>query len=181
MANFQIALTQLLKLEGGYVNNSHDAGGETVCGITRVNNPMWPGWSLIDQLHSQYPNIKDLNETIFAHSYIMQLISNFYEQIYWNFDIMVSQLVANKLFDMEVNFGKGTAVKILQESLSKLGYEVVQDGSLGTQTLTTLALVPESLILQYLRAYSCFYRFHRVQSNPDQQTFLEGWLIRDCQ
>lgn len=181
MATFETAYSNLIALEGGYSNNPHDAGGETFAGITRSNNPIWPGWLIIDAAKPQHPNIVDLNKTLFANTTLVQYLKSFYEQQYWNFDSLTSQPVADKLFAMEVNFGKGTAVRILQQALAKLGHNIVQDGSLGAQTLEITSKVPEDIMLQYLRAFSALFRFHRVQAKPDQATFLEGWLIRDCQ
>lgn len=179
MATFETAYDNLILLEGGYSNNSHDAGGETFAGITRTFNPIWPGWPIIDLTKPQHPNIVDLNKTLFANPTIVQYLKNFYEQQYWNFDSIASQKVADKLFAMEVNFGKGTAVRILQQALAKLGHNIVQDGSLGPKTLALVSTTEEDKMLQYLRAYSVLYRFHRVQAKPDQAVFLEGWLIRD--
>src|SRR2546426_796362 len=52
MADFDYALTQLLKVEGGYANDPRDPGGETYKGISRVFWPNWSGWPLIDAAKS---------------------------------------------------------------------------------------------------------------------------------
>lgn len=40
----------ILAMEGGYVNDPNDRGGETYKGVARNANPGWPGWKIIDQL-----------------------------------------------------------------------------------------------------------------------------------
>ena len=48
MADFDKALRKLLAIEGGYVNDPGDPGGETYKGVARRYNASWPGWSRID-------------------------------------------------------------------------------------------------------------------------------------
>ena len=179
MADFQIALTELLTYEGGYVNNNSDAGGETFAGISRTFNPNWLGWSVVDELKKTHSNLKELNEALLADVPLMAAVGQFYRQKYWNFDTVPSQLVANKMLDMEVNFGQGSAVRILQTGLVRLGHNLSIDGSLGSGTLALVIKENEPELLHALRAYSALSRVHRVQAHPDQMQFIEGWLYRD--
>lgn len=179
LADFRVALTELLGEEGGYVNNSHDAGGETVFGIARRFHPNWPGWSQVDVLKRQHSNLVALNEALASDSAIQDQVADFYRQTYWNFDALESQIVANKLLDIEVNFGIGSGTRILQEALSRIGFSVAVDGALGPHTLEALQKAKEPEVLHGLRAYSALYRVHRILKNPDQIVFAEGWLWRD--
>src|ERR1700679_1221990 len=113
MADFPTALAVLLVDEGGYENNPADAGGETVFGIARHFNPAWSGWSFVDELKKVHQNLVDLNKALSDDPNVKQATENFYRSLYWNFDSVQSQAVANKLLGMEVNFGKGSAVRIL--------------------------------------------------------------------
>jgi lysozyme family protein len=179
MADFNAALDSLLLDEGGYANNAADEGGETVFGISRHFNPAWTGWVFVDELKKVTNNLVNLNQSLSNDLNIRQATQNFYRSLYWNFDTVSSQTVATKLLSMEVNFGKGSAVRILQEGLVRLGYQVEVDGSLGRQTLATLEKAKEQDVLHCLRAYSALYRLHRVLAKPDQVQFLDGWLWRD--
>lgn len=179
MANFDIALKELLGEEGGYANNPSDAGGETVFGIARRFNPLWIGWQLVDPLKQLHSNLKDLNEALANDTQLQSAVSAFYRQAYWNFDNVASQLVANKLFEMEVNFGKGSAVKILQQGLVRLGHAVNLDGSLGPSTYSAMSNAKEPELLHALRAYSVLHRIHVIQAHPDQIVNAEGWVFRD--
>lgn len=179
MADFQIALNELLNFEGAYSNNSDDAGGLTVFGIARKYNPNWLGWHLIDSLRVSYPNLVELNAALKADAQVQLAVSQFYRTKYWNFDKVPSQLVANKMFEMEVNFGTGTAVRILQQGLIRLGHSISIDGSLGPSTLALLTNTNEPELMHALRAYAALYRVHRVLAQPSQAEFIEGWLWRD--
>lgn len=179
MADFTQALDALLVDEGGYSNNSGDAGGETVFGVSRVFNPAWSGWTFVDALKKTHQNLVELNLALSEDANVTQAVQNFYRSLYWNFDAVPSQPVATKLLVMEVNFGKGSAVRILQEGLVRLGFHVEVDGSLGKQTLDGLQRAKEQDVLHALRSYSALYRLHRILSKPDQVQFADGWMWRD--
>lgn len=181
MSDFNTALDALLKDEGGYSNNAADSGGETVFGISRVNNPIWSGWTFVDALKKLRSNLVDLNLALENDPQVRLAVQNFYRQAYWNFDVVKSQVVANKLLAIEVNFGKGSGVRILQESLVRLGFTIPVDGSLGSQTLDALEKAKEQDTLHALRAFAALYRLHRILSKPDQIVFAEGWLWRDTE
>lgn len=180
MANFDISLQELLGEEGGYANNSSDAGGETVFGIARKFNSAWIGWQIVDPIKQQHTNLKDLNAALATDTQLQTAVAQFYRQAYWNFDNITSQAVANKLFEMEVNFGKGSAVKILQQGLIRLGHPVHLDGSLGPATYSAMSNAEEPELLHALRAYSALHRIHVIQAHPDQIVNAEGWSWRDA-
>ncbi len=179
MANFDLALKELLNEEGGYVNNSADAGGETVFGIARAYNRQWVGWALVDNHRSQHANLVELNRALAADVTLMNFVADFYRHKFWSFDDIASQAAAQKLLEMEVNFGQGTAVKILQQGLVRLGHNIGMDGVMGQATLAAAENTKEPDLLHALRAFSALYRVHRVLARPDQMEFIEGWLWRD--
>ena len=53
MSYFLDAYSITLQHEGGYGNDPDDVGGETYKGISRVYNPSWKGWGLIDDYKSE--------------------------------------------------------------------------------------------------------------------------------
>lgn len=179
MAEFQIAFSKLKELEGGYSNNPADHGGETFIGISRVSNPHWPGWAFIDRIKPDHPNLVELNRELFANPILVQLVENFYQQTYWKFDAL-DQDVADKVFDIEINFGRSKGVRILQEALNDNGSALSVDGSLGPQTIAAASTIDKSAILLSLRALAGLEHCLIVLRNPDQQVFLKGWLHRDA-
>ena len=74
MANFNIEFEKLILAEGGYVNDSDDAGGETYLGISRKNNPNWSGWKLIDSIKKGVFDVTRKQQIIARNSFkIVQL------------------------------------------------------------------------------------------------------------
>lgn len=110
MNNFDMAFAGVIGVEGGYVNDPNDPGGETKYGISK----------------RAYPN-----ESIAALT--LDRAKAIYRRDYWDavkgdelpyhMDILV--------FDAAVNQGVIPAVKMLQHALS-----VAQDGILGRDTMT---------------------------------------------
>lgn len=178
MADFKAALDLLLDEEGGYVNNSHDAGGETVFGISRRLNPNWTGWPLVDALKRQFSNLVDLNRQLKESATVQDAVQSFYRAEYWSFDSVESQAVANKLLSIDVLFGRGHGTQILQTALVRLGFRIDVDGQLGPNTLNALQKAKEPDVLHALRTYTALHIAHRLIDKPDQAVFAEGWFWR---
>ena len=122
MANYSIAYNKVIKVEGGYVNDPDDAGGETYMGISRKFNPNAKFWKIIDEIKSINKNItnKEMNTILKKNNSIIGEIKNIYKNKYWDklyLDNLNSQKIAEELFDTAVNMGVSVAIKILQNSL----------------------------------------------------------------
>ena len=122
MANYNIAYNKVIKVEGGYVNDPDDAGGETYMGISRKFNPNVKFWKVIDEIKSKNKNItnKEMNAILKNNNSIIGEIKNIYKNKYWDklyLDNLNSQKVAEELFDTAVNMGVNVAIKILQNAL----------------------------------------------------------------
>jgi len=107
--NFDKAFNAIVGVEGGYVNDPKDPGGETKYGISKRS----------------YPNedIKNLTP---------ERAKELYRRDFWT-AIHGDELtwpLALFLFDAAVNHGPETAVTVLQKSLG-----VKQDGSMGPRTV----------------------------------------------
>ena len=92
---FDEIIEKVLEHEGGYVNDPDDAGGETKYGIAK----RW------------YPDVDIKNLT-------KEQAKKIYHTDYWRrgkCDELPSQL-RHIYFDMCVNFGRGGAVKVLQQA-----------------------------------------------------------------
>lgn len=106
MADFGTAYQVLEQNEGGYANNSSDAGGETYRGIARNYHPNWTGWTWIDNYKYQYGPIP--RGTVFP-----QLESDVQQFVYENFwvpiqgDSIQNQQLANMVLDFCYESGHG--------------------------------------------------------------------------
>ena len=98
--NFDKIIEKVLEHEGGYVNDPNDLGGETNYGITK----------------RFYPDVDIKNLT-------REQAKDIYKRDYWDKN-RVESLPENLwhiFFDMCVNMGRGTAVKILQRAANGKG------------------------------------------------------------
>jgi lysozyme family protein len=150
MANFDIAIGPVLANEGGYVSNPNDPGGETKYGITK----------------RQYPDldIKNLSP---------DQAKEIYRRNYWQFDSIQNQTIANKLLDMCVNMGVGSAIRLVQTAV-----QVAVDGRYGPQTEAAINNASADKILQALRFQSVIRYLDLIDKNPKLAEFKRGWLMR---
>lgn len=118
MANFNEEFKKLIFVEGGYVNDPDDAGGETYLGISRKNNPNWVGWEVIDK--EKKKGIKNITSRLKQDEALTNSAKLLYKMKYWDvleLDDIPSQEIAHQLFDTCVNCGKTTAIRIAQHVL----------------------------------------------------------------
>lgn len=111
MANFEIAYKRTEKFEGGWVNDDADSGKETYKGISRVYQPNWKGWKIIDG----YKKKTGFPSNLESDKNLQDLVKECYRENYWNpiwGDKINNQQVANDLYDTAVNMGVGTSIKL---------------------------------------------------------------------
>lgn len=119
MAKFDKEFDKVILVEGGYVNDPDDAGGETYLGISRKNNPKWVGWEIIDDIKKKY-GTKNITSRLKKDVALTNSAKLLYKQNYWDvleLDDIPSQGIAHQLFDTCVNCGKTTAIRIAQQVL----------------------------------------------------------------
>lgn len=185
MAEFEKAYFKTMGHEGGYVNDPDDAGGETYGGISRVYNPSWEGWNVIDDhLSTSYPESLDDNDEL------QDVVENFYEQHYWDvnrLDEVASQAVADEMFDTGVNMGINRAAKFLQESLNYLNRnslifgDLVVDGKIGRASLSALNSVlinDEEVLLKIMNVLQGMHYLNYMRKSPTQEKYARGWFQR---
>ena len=156
LITFNDIIEKVLEHEGGYVNDPNDLGGETNFGITK----------------RFYPDVDIKNLT-------KEDAKQIYYKDYWKknkCDKMPDQL-KYIYFDMCVNMGKRTAVKILQRSAVNKGKDIDVDGGLGAMTLEAI----KNVELTRVRAYRVKYYVDIVNKKPEQEKFYFGWFRRSLE
>ena len=150
--NFDRALAEVLRHEGGYVDHPLDPGGETNYGITKA--------------------------TALAHGYRgsmrmipMSLVERIYRRSYWaavrGDDLPTGVDLA--VFDFAVNSGPRRAAEFLQRVV-----RVDDDGKIGPITLrATLAADPRVVV-----ASVCGDRLRWLQTLKRWPVFGRGWARR---
>ena len=153
MTTFDEIIEHVLKHEGGYVNDPTDLGGETNYGITK----------------RFYPDIdiKNLTE---------DQAKEIYKRDYWDknrVDELPEQL-RHIFFDMCVNQGRGTAVKVLQRAANAKGAKLKVDGGMGPATLKAVQNVEHNRV----KSYRILHYANLVINKPEQEKFWYGWFKR---
>ena len=155
LIKFDDIIDVVLEHEGGYVNDPSDLGGETNFGITK----------------RFYPDVDIKNLT-------KEQARKIYYDDYW---------VANKVpqmpnnlkhiyFDMCINQGKGTAVKVLQRAVNSKGGDLKVDGGLGPKTVESINKYKPCD--NRTRCYRLKHYYDLVNKKPEQERFLFGWFRR---
>jgi len=88
----------------------------------------------------------------------------------------VSDGLKHIYFDMCVNQGRGTAVKILQRAINGKGGKLTVDGGFGPGTKAALAKHKPSV--DRVRCYRLKHYYDLVNKKPEQERFLFGWYRR---
>ena len=153
MKDFNEIIEKVLEHEGGYVNDPKDLGGETKYGITK----------------RFYPDVDIKNLTI-------EQATEIYKKDYWDKNKVESlpQNLWHIYFDMCVNMGKRTAVKVLQRAANNKGRDIEVDGGLGPMTIGAL----KGVELDRVRAFRVKYYVDLITARPEQEKFYLGWFRR---
>ena len=153
MKSFKEIIEKVLGHEGGYVNDPKDLGGETKYGITK----------------RFYPDVDIKNLTI-------EQATEIYKKDYWDKNKVESlpQNLWHIYFDMCVNMGKRTAVKVLQRAAVNRGRNIEVDGGLGPATIGAL----KGVELDRVRAYRVKFYVDLITAKPEQEKFFLGWFRR---
>jgi len=142
-----------ISLEGGYVNDPTDAGGETKFGISKRS----------------YPSVDIKNLT-------PEQAIEIYKKDYWdnvNIGLLSNEKVASKVFDIGVNMGSGVAIRFLQQIAG-----VKEDGILGKDTAFAINTRPAEYVIDELCRRQLLRYADIVIKKPEQIKFLKGWINR---
>lgn len=169
-------IDEIIKREGGYVNDPSDRGGETKFGIT-VTTARSNGYK---------GAMKDLP---------IETARSIYLQEYWvkprfNSINAILPSVAQELLDTGVNCGVGFAKPLLQKALNLLNQNgqyfpnLDPDGVYGEKTLTALKIYiskrgkdGEIVLLRILNTYQGNRYITLAEKNPSQKKFIYGWFL----
>ncbi|MBJ8441026.1 glycoside hydrolase family 108 protein [Acinetobacter junii] len=174
--NIEQYLDELIKREGGYVNNPADRGGATKYGITEA----------VARASGFKGHMRDLP---------LSVAKDIYRKQYWTsprFDQVnvISAAVAEELLDTGVNCGTGFAKPLLQRALNLLNNQgksgwsdLVIDGVYGSSTLNALKTYMakrgregEKVLVRVLNIMQGQRYIEICERNPTQEQFFYGWI-----
>ncbi|MGI0106723.1 glycoside hydrolase family 108 protein [Salinimicrobium sp. WS361] len=161
---FKKAFIELIGIEGGYVNDPTDRGGETKYGISKRS----------------YPHLDIKNLTL-------QQAEEIYYRDFWKangLDNIIKYELALELFDTGVNMGVGVAPRFLQEALNLMNRnqrdfpDLVVDGKIGPVSIAAYKKVDDRILLKVLNGLQ-FRRYVEIcEKRPDQEKYFNGWMKR---
>lgn len=158
--NWDKAFAEVIKSEGGYVNDPHDHGGETNLGVTKKAWAEYLGREIADG------EMKALT---------VETVKPFYKKQYWD-KCHCDELHGGldyAVFDFAVNAGPGRAAKFLQNAVG-----VTADGAIGPGTLAAVKKAdPKHALDNFSAAKASFYK-GLVDRDPSQAKFFKGWMNR---
>lgn len=144
-------IKKTIGVEGGYVNDPVDPGGETKYGISKRS----------------YPQVDIKNLTLDGAAEI-------YERDFWNrmrLNELTSQRIAWKVFDIEVNTMRGD--EMLQTAL-----KLKADGKVGPQTITAANAADTERLMDQLIELQAKRYASIVAGSPPKLKYLVGWINR---
>lgn len=165
----------VVAIEGGYVNDRNDAGGETNHGVTvavaRDHGYDGPMRTMpVEKAHE-----------IYADTYIKRPA----------FDLVLakSPAVGTKLVDIGVNAGPGRATRWFQQALNDLSRggrdfaPVTVDGAIGAKTMHAYAALEKrrgrvkacELTMKLLEGYQTAH-YTALAKGPANSSFIVGWM-----
>lgn len=153
---FDYAVDEIIKLEGGYINNPSDPGGPTNMGITLKTLSAWRNTTCTAQ------DVSDLTT---------DEAKKIYKALYWDkvHGDDLKPAVALVLFDAAVNMGVGTSIRLAQRAL-----HLAEDGIIGPQTLSSINRTDS---LDFITSFMTERAIYYINLNTFN-TFGKGWLHR---
>jgi len=184
--SFRSAYIDLIVYEGGYSNDKDDKGGETYKGISRVYNPDWGGWFIIDELKKMSASGYQFSHLLENNQELQRLVQNFYKKEYWDKfrGDDLPPIISEELFEQSVNLGNWkTAGKQLQKALNllnrngKLFDDLKVDGIIGTKTLQAVNKVNDRRLLKVLNGLQ-FMHYYNIDIKHHEYEKFVGWFDR---
>jgi lysozyme family protein len=174
-------------IEGGYVYDPDDRGGETYNGIARRWWPNWKGWTLLDGLKDQAGLLDESGIDREIQRSLDLNVRAFYREHFWiglginGFAARYEPLVY-EVYETAVNVGRNTAGIWLQEALVCLGNPlIVIDGRIGPKTKEAVDRLSANDMwraVQTINNLQGAHYVHLVLRDDSQAKFYKGWLGR---
>ena len=177
MSKFYEFVNKVIKIEGGYVNDPKDSGGETNWGITIA----------VARAFGYTGPMRDMTR---------QQASEIYKARFWDSmrldDVAaISPQIALELFDSGVNVGTQRAGEWFQTCLNAFNQEgawyrdIAVDGRIGPMTLSAFReymtrrarMQGERVMLRALNALQGGFYIDLSQRRQKDERFVYGWIL----
>ncbi len=170
MADFELAVKEVFRFEGGYSNDPDDPGGETNHGITIA----------VARSAGYMRSMKDLTK---------DEAKEIYKKQYWDtlrLDSVNSQGIALELFDTGVNMGISIPQIFVQKTLNvfnnvgKRWPDIIADGKLGPRTIEMINRATQNKKIEecMIKSLNCKQgnRYEEiVEKRESSEKYMLGW------
>lgn len=179
MASIDEITEEIIKREGGFVNDPDDPGGATKYGVT-IGTLRRLGLDINDDGRINTRDVRRLSR--------QQAAEIFKKQYFEAPKIgLLPEVLQASVYDMYVNSG-ANAVKILQRLLGEFGFSTLADGAIGPNTARMAVLAYEAAPDFLNDAYGIArrnYYYNLAESRPSLRKFARrrdggkgGWILR---
>lgn len=165
-------INAIIDVEGGYVNDPNDSGGETNFGITVA----------VARANGYNGAMRNLPRSVAFDIYL----AKYWDAVKGDDLVKLSEHVAEEVVDTSVNMGPKRAGKFLQRALNslnnqaKLYPDLAVDGAIGPATVSALrGYLAERNELVLSRALNCLqgaYYIDLAERREKDERFVYGWF-----
>lgn len=165
-------INEIIRVEGGYVNDPSDSGGETNFGITVA----------VARANGYNGRMDCMPRDVAFGIYL----AKYWDAVKGDDLAKLSEHVAEEVVDTSVNMGPGRAGKFLQRALNalnnqaKLYLDLVVDGAIGPATVSALrgylAERSEETLVKALNCLQGAYYITLAERREKDERFVYGWF-----
>jgi len=165
-------LNEIIRIEGGYVKNPNDSGGETNFGIT----------SAVARAYGYHGAMRSLPRYVAFSIYETQ----YWDAVQGDYLSKLSEAITEEVVDTGVNMGVNRTGLFLQRSLNVLNNreglyrDLKVDGIIGLATISALTRYLEQRDERALvRALNCLqgaFYIELAERREKDETFVYGWF-----
>ena len=155
--SFETAFAATMEWEGRLSKDPNDPGGTTMFGLSQRAHPR-----------------VEIEKLTLAEAKAIYL------REYWQAAHLdqYPAPIRSKVFDLTVNVGPTTAVKIVQLACNRLGEQLHVDGIVGRLTLAACNARTKAGLLDAIRTEQALHYRRLVAGHPQLAKYLNGWLRR---
>jgi lysozyme family protein len=179
MHSVESIAAEIVRREGGYVNDPDDPGGATKHGVT-VHTMKGLGLDLTGDGRVDAADVKAMTPGQAADIYVR----HYFRGPKLN---LLPEALQPSVFDMQVNAG-ANAVRILQRLVARFGFDLKDDGIVGPVTARVaaeaMAAAPDHLVDAYGIARRNYY-YRLADLRPASRKYARakdggkgGWIVR---
>ena len=181
MADFNKAVKVVLKNEGKFNDDPHDAGHATAYGISLR-------FLVLSGIDLNADNTVDIKDILALTPFEAKKI---YKKEWWDkykYGNIQSQPIATKIFDLAVNMGSKQAHLLAQRAINQVGINVYkfetikEDGILGSKSIAAINFIDnrqkELTLLYAIRDNAVKFYIEIASNNSNLKRFLAGWISR---